>query len=280
MSEFRIRYVHFLPILVVILISTALAAILQYAYQVPPTTVTPFPESGSGPILNGIYFVASMGAAATGIYLLMRRGLKNTLKAVMIAVYALVSFSLANLYLPVLLFLIGILDAFFTQPVLLGGTLILAITAVYLVFFHKGKAQTATVLFFGSALGAVLGFAVPTTSAIVILSMLAAYDVFAVFKGPVGKLIKDREGKGIEGLTIVIGELEIGLGDFVFYSMLAAHVFLFLGLVQFLTALIGVLFGAYLTFLGLARHRMLPGLPFSLALGMVLAFGTNYLLGI
>ncbi|MFQ5999117.1 MAG: hypothetical protein ACE5KO_07420, partial [Candidatus Bathyarchaeia archaeon] len=250
-----------LPSLTVIAAATFLAGVLQLTYQVPPTRVTPFPEEGLGPIINAVYFVGIVAVAGTVIYFLVRKGRARTVNTFMILVYALVTFSLSGVYLPVVIFLVGIVDVVTSQLLILIGTAFVMGFSVFAVFVRKGAWQKGTMLFLGATLGALLGFSVQTISAIAILIALSLYDVFAVFVGPLGRLVSSEGRTELSGLMVSFGNLEMGLGDFVFYAMLMSHVYVFFGILPYAAALGGILLGAYITFKSLEKRRMLPGLP-------------------
>ena len=71
-------------------------------------------------------------------------------------------------------------------------------------------------------------------------------------------------------------ELTIGMGDMVFYSLLAMTALTF-GPVSFFGAGIGIIGGTFLGFKALTRFEMFPGLPFSLLLGIGGMFAGQFL---
>src|SRR2546426_803594 len=97
---------------------------------------------------------------------------------------------------------------------------------------------------------------------------LVVYDIVAVFRGPVGALAKAVEAGDLPGAMYTYGELTIGMGDLVFYSLVATTAMVFFGLFSFFGAALGILAGSYLGFRALSRYEMFPGLPFSLLLGV------------
>jgi len=62
--------------------------------------------------------------------------------------------------------------------------------------------------------------------------------------------------------------LTIGMGDLVFYSLVATIAMVTFGLISFFGAAVGILAGTYLGFRALSKFEMFPGLPFSLLLGV------------
>src|SRR5205807_3078732 len=73
----------------------------------------------------------------------------------------------------------------------------------------------------------------------------------------------------LPGSMYTYGELTIGMGDLVFYSLVATTAMVFFGLFSFFATAIGILAGSYLGFRALSKYEMFPGLPFSLLLGVV-----------
>ena len=168
------------------------------------------------------------------------------------------------------------LSVFFDMPeASLGPFLIsMALTVVAtLAVFKLGKVPEAvTLVVLGSSLGALLGVAMPTTSAITILLALSLYDIYAVHKGPVGKMVGSVVSKELKPLLLYFKGVHIGLGDLVFYSFLIAHTTFYLGPLPALASIVGVSVGSFISFKLLEVEKMIPGLPISLTLGLILAF--------
>jgi hypothetical protein len=102
---------------------------------------------------------------------------------------------------------------------------------------------------------------------------MAAYDVVAVYRGPVGKIA----AVGVEhlpGTSFSFKDVNVGLGDLVFYSMLVSRMFLSFGWGTCIAATLGVLAGSLLSFKMVEKRGMFPGLPFSVALGLLASLVT------
>jgi presenilin-like A22 family membrane protease len=163
-----------------------------------------------------------------------------------------------------------------TATVLLLGLSAAMAVAIGVMVFGKGKVRQLSGVTAVSALtGVFLGSSIGPLTAIVLVAALVVYDVLAVFKGPVGALAKTLEPGDLPGAMFSYGELTIGLGDLVFYSLVATTAMVYYGFLPFLGASLGILAGTYLGFRALSRFEMFPGLPFSLLLGvagMLLSF--------
>lgn len=136
------------------------------------------------------------------------------------------------------------------------------------VFKIGGNACNVVVLCLGGALGTFFGSAIPLYSAVIILAFLAVYDVFTVYYGPVGKIASAGLDQ-LRGLSFSFREVQMGLGDLVFYSLLSGSMLFKFGIFQCFVSLLGILAGSYLTFLMLERKGIFPGLPFPVILGLV-----------
>ena len=67
--------------------------------------------------------------------------------------------------------------------------------------------------------------------------------------------------------------IELGLGDLAFFGMLFSFALIRLGFFSAIAALIGVIIGAIGTIKLLEKVQMMPGLPLSIGLGLILSFG-------
>jgi positive regulator of sigma E activity len=92
--------------------------------------------------------------------------------------------------------------------------------------------------------------------------------VFAVYYGPVGKIAHAGLDQ-LKGLSFSFKDIQMGLGDLVFYSMLSGSMLLNFSVVSYLVSLVGILIGAFLTFVMLEKKGIFPGLPFPIFLGLV-----------
>ncbi len=72
---------------------------------------------------------------------------------------------------------------------------------------------------------------------------------------------------------IYVDYIELGLGDLAFYGMLFSFALIRLGLYPAIAAFFGVVIGAIITIKLLEKVKMMPGLPMSVALGLIFALG-------
>lgn len=273
-KEFKAKPSQLVPEILVV----ALAGALTYALRATSAVIQPitiFPETASGITLNASIFVVLMAAAGTVMYLFIKLGKKNIVKYLI---------NLALLALLTFLFIwYGSIYANYLPPILTGMNWILvsiAATAILAlaIFKSKGPSHLAGIVLIGGMTGTFLGVSVPTLTAIALLLALAAYDLFAVYKGPIGKMAQSTDIEDFKGAVFTYGDLTVGMGDMVFYSMLASNAMINFGVIPFLAGGIGIIIGAYLGFKMLEGRDMFPGLPFAIILGLILMYATSQIL--
>lgn len=145
---------------------------------------------------------------------------------------------------------------------------------------------TAAVLLLTAEIASFLALSITPPTLYILPVAFALYDIYAVFRGPLKKLIKVQPKKSLRqqfiysdfGLIILrIGGFTIGAGDFIFYALLVAGGFLqnsFLGAIAVGIAInIGVLVTLYI----LQRYKKpLPGLPIPVFLAIAVLVLLNF----
>ena len=264
-DKFKFQMVYLVPILVSLIFGLGCAYLLlpQQSEVIP---VAPFPESTpSGPFGNAFYFVILLAVAATVFYILIKRRSKRIIKGIIAVAMTIASLLLSMIYLSAIF-------AYFPSWSILVIPLSIAITVLFdLVIFRLGSiARNTAVICIGGALGIFFGFSIPLYSAVLILAFLAVYDVIAVYRGPVGKIAQSSGLDELQGLSFSFKDIQMGLGDLVFYSMLTGvMLFTFLpNILPYIMSVIGILVGSIITFFMLERKGIFPGLPFPIMLGL------------
>ncbi len=257
---FKPRPIHLLPILLG-LIATGVLAYPIYLYGAVQAQVTPFTgTSVAGASLNALFFVFALAVSATAMFLLIRRGRMGFIRRMIKGALILVSFAVAFWYAASL----SSIDISWLFVLSVGVAALIGLTV-----FGKGKIRQLFGAVALSALtGVFLGTLIPFITALILVGALVVYDIVAVFRGPVGALAKTVGSGDLPGAMYSYGELTIGMGDLVFYALVATTAMVTFGLVSFCTAAIGILAGTYLGFKALSKFEMFPGLPFSLLLGV------------
>jgi len=261
---FKAKLIHLTPILASLLFGM-LCTFLISTSSIELYRITILPEDNIGPLLNAGYFVVLVGVGAFLLYLLLKRKSHNLITVITGFALTTAVFMLSFIYLFATLsrFSIPYIDAF-----ILISSLLITILVDFTIFRVQSRVYNFIVLCLGGALGAFLGVSIPTLSAILILCFLAVYDVFAVYRGPVGKIARNGLDK-LRGLSFSFKDIQIGLGDLTFYSMLASRVFYDSGLLFCFASTVGVLIGVFLAFKMLENKGMFPGLPLPIVLGLI-----------
>ncbi len=264
-DRFSFDIVYLIPILASLIFGLLCASLLRT--QQPATIpVTPLPQNtASGSFGNAFYFVILVAVAATVFYLLLKRQKQKNHQRLNrrrhdhrspAAFPRLLSRNLCQ-----------------TNISFLWIPLSIAITALFdLAVFRLGNlARNVAVIGIGGALGVFFGFEINLWTAVLILSFLAIYDVFAVYRGPVGKIAQSQGGlDDLQGLSYDFRDIQMGLGDLVFYSMLSGVMFFSFSasVLPCIASIVGIVAGSVVTFFMLERKGIFPGLPFPIMLGL------------
>lgn len=262
-EKFSAQLIYLVPVLASLLFGLACAYLLV-VQPLPPVEVTPFHEgTPSAPLGNAFYFVILIGLSATIFYILLKRKSQKIIFALIAVALTTASLLLSLVYLSAVFAYSPDLD-FLVVP------LSILVTAIFdLAIFKLGsKARNAAVVLLGGGLGVFFSAVIPFFSAVLILVFLAVYDVFAVYYGPVGKIAHSGLDQ-LQGLSFSFKDVQMGLGDLVFYSMLTGSILLnYNSLLPYFASLIGILAGAFLTLIMLEKKGIFPGLPFPIILGL------------
>jgi presenilin-like A22 family membrane protease len=265
-EKFSVQVIYLVPVLASLLFGLVCAYLLL-SQPVSLVQVAPFLENNaSAPFGNAVYFVIIVALSATVFYILLKRKSRRLINGLIALALTAASLLLSLVYLSALFAYAPSLD-FLVIP------LSVLITVIFdLAIFRLGsKAGNLVVVLLGGGLGVFFSASIPFYSAVLILVFLAVYDVFAVYYGPVGK-IADSGLDQLQGLSYSFKDVQMGLGDLVFYSMLVGTMLFNFGLLSYIVTLIGILAGSFITFLLLEKRRMFPGLPFPIMLGLVGGF--------
>jgi hypothetical protein len=276
---FKPRLRHLYPVI----LSLAVTGLLGYPISnqiVPPAQVTPFQgDTLSSAGLNAVIFVIALGASATAMFLMVRRGRMKFIRSLIKAAVLIVSFAVAFWYSTSIFLLIpnspsDPLATILILGISLGTAIVIALT----IFGKTKKYQLIGVTLIGALTGIFLGYSIGPLTALVLIGALVIYDIVAVFRGPVGALAKSIEEGDLPGAVFTYGDLTIGMGDMVFYSLVATTALVYFGgVLSFFGAAIGILAGTFLGFKALSKYEMFPGLPFSLLLGVAGMLLASYL---
>jgi len=175
-----------------------------------------------------------------------------------------------------------------------------AVVGLISIFWHASLRVNQFYLIAISVILAVVFTRLPEWTTWAMLAAIAIYDLFAVLcpRGPLKVLVETAQERDepipalIYSATVMImmadpdeedeeskkRGVKLGLGDFVFYSVLVGRAALFDILTVF-TCFVAVITGLFMTILLLALfQKALPALPISIALGILFYFLTRVFL--
>jgi presenilin-like A22 family membrane protease len=261
-EKFNAQIVYLLPVLTSLLFGLGCASLLL-TQPVSSIPVTPFTDgSASGSFGNALYFVLIVAVGAAVLYLLLKWKSRKLITF-------LITFALTTASLLLSVFYLSVIFASVPNAEIIVISLSIVVTVLVdvAIFRLSSKVRNAVVVCLGGALGVFFGASIPLLSALLILCFLAVYDVFAVYKGPVGKIARTGLDQ-LKGLSFSFKDIQMGLGDLVFYSMLSGIMLFNFGVVSCIVSFVGILAGVFLTFVMLEKKGIFPGLPFPVLLGL------------
>jgi len=275
-EKFEAKTIYLTPVAASLVVAFLCGFLIVYS-ETSLETITPLPDTEFGALINASLFVTLIALGATFIYLAMRRFGISFVNFLTGFAFTAAVFLMSAFYLDILFY---ILDFQYSSLEIAVLAALITFFADYAVFLRKKESSGLSLICVGGALGAFLGAVIPTVSAFLILAFLAVYDVFAVFRGPVGKIAKEGLTH-IRGISLSFRELEIGLGDLTFYSLFATHVLYNFGPAPAAAVALGILAGCQLSLKMLEKKKLFPGLPFAITLGflaLALTFALSLLL--
>jgi presenilin-like A22 family membrane protease len=277
-EQFRAAPRHLLPEILALVLTGILTSVVAMSNaQIEP--ITAFPETPSGATLNMLTYVIPMAIVATLMYILVKYGFEKVLRYLLKIAVIISLFTLLNWYMNAILMIIP-LPSGVGEYVSMLTPIILTALIGYSINKATGMIQVLSTTALGAMIGTFLGISIPTMTAVILLIGLSAYDILAVYRGPIGKIAEKAELENMKGATLTYGDLTVGLGDITFYSMLASHAMFNFGSVTYLVTSIGLLMGTFLGFKMLERREMFPGLPLSLISGLALMLATVWMQGL
>ncbi len=262
-DSFKAKLTNLIPILASLLFGT-LCAFLLSTSSIEVHRITPMPEKNLWPYFNAIYFVVLAGVGATLVYLLLKRESHRLIKLITGFALAATIFLLSIIYSSAVFSRFPLPHIEITVMII---SILITIAASFAVLRLQNRISTLITISLGGGLGTFLAASIPTSSAVLTLSFLAIYDTFAVYHGPVGK-IASKGLDNLPGLSFSFRNVQMGLGDLVFYSMLSSHILLKFGIFQSLASIIGILIGCFLALKILEKKDMFPGLPLPIFFGL------------
>jgi len=130
----------------------------------------------------------------------------------------------------------------------------------------------ALLLLYGTMAGALFYSVLPPWSVAAIAAVLAVYDLYSVFRGPLRRILEGTVGGGggqpkatshLRGAVVYVGDLALGMGDILIYSMLSPLYYLYPSpsVARWALCAVALAAGFSLTLRMLKKKRFVPALP-------------------
>ena len=275
-----------------IFITLSIAILLATIGIVSGITIegTPFSEAEGGVfsgLLNALFYTLFAIIGITIVYIAIKYGKEKILRIILMMCFGFMGVFLIFFYSFLFLTIFGSYDLIYLILISIFS-LFFGLYLTYILFSEKSSLskKNTVLLLYGALIGAFLGIVLPTWTAFLFVGILSIYDIIAVFRGPIKKIIEmteeDEDTNLPVDMTYATRNWEIGLGDLAFYSMLSTHTLLLGFQIDFLldfgligaiipcfATTLGIILGAFFTFQLLKKREMLPGLPISIGLGIL-----------
>ena len=284
-------FLHFcIPIVFVAIIAAILSFISDEVYGKELSAVPVEEEEGeeiTSATINAIFYVSLALIGATFVYFLLKYGIANIFRVFLGTVIGMSCFLTFLYFIGAIFEYVDLWNDFIALILLLTAFVVTGIVITAFVSQKLSqKARNAAVLVFSILLGAFLGVAIPLWSAILILLGLSFYDIYSVFKGPIKRIVEltaeegGKEEKGdIPMPVFTTPDIDLGIGDLVFYAMLVAESIIIEPFpYTTISAIIGIIIGSILTLKILEKKGLLPGLPLPILCGLGLILLTKIIL--
>jgi presenilin-like A22 family membrane protease len=242
-----------------------------YSSPLAEEVYEPFGNTVEGAIANSLPLIASILIFGFFMAFLVKWKKFNLIKALV------TGFLIGSVFsINMILF-----STIFSESILLPWFFsIFLVSLVFLVAYKKTFYFLSKFLslFIGAEVAGYFATILQPPTVFVFPLLLAIYDIYAVFAGPLKKILGKPKAKKLtkikmDFLPLLIVDfdlIKIGLGDVVFYSMLPATAFMLSGLQKMFLTLVGTNLGVLITIYLLKKKRIpLPGLPIPIVLGIL-----------
>lgn len=269
MPRFLAKHLIFiLPVLAVLSFALCIAY-LSASVEAPRVSIVPFSlEGGVTAVLVNVSFIASViSLSLPFIYLTLKKGWTSLIEKM----FAVCGGGLTLLLSGILA--IHLLELFPSFLLLISIWLFSFFICVSIVFAVAGvfseEMRNLVFMTYSSVVGSLLGMGIPMFSMLFILIYLCAIDLLSFKLGLLRRIVTLSEDRIFFRLKYSDRELIVGLGDLIFYSMLASYSLVNFGAsIAFLSTFL-ILVGWIVTFIYTTKSEVFPGLPIPLGLGMI-----------
>lgn len=265
----------YIPIWAIALLSPTYLTILWFGkYDIP--IVTPFEDVGIGSLANFLIFlVITLIFGFLMLYMLKWPKLLRIISIIFIIYLSLIT---SLLYFDAIIIYFNLIMFRYISILL---SISLAILILFSIIKSKVNLYSMLMLNILIGVGVIFNESLPVLTKIVMLIGYSVFDYISVTRGFLKKMFTEADASPTLNLFLIrIGNIGLGAGDIIFYSLLISfsiEYYLPEALLGYIIALIAIILGHLINILLLNRFKMLPALPIPILLGTSLLILIKYI---
>jgi hypothetical protein len=209
----------------------------------------------------------------TGLYWLISHRRDFELRLLMAIVVAPTSAILLIVFTQTILMVFAkVVSSLLTSLIVLASLYVAIFSVIFILTdAFSTKIRNGIFIIYGAMLGSFVSLLIPTTSLIVLLLIVAFYDLVMLNFQWIIPMIRDlRLSRSIASRFGYVGErVEVGMGELIFYSFLPAHVEAYYSPTVLILTVMMTLTGVLLNLWMLTKKEILAGLPAPIFLGLI-----------
>lgn len=263
------RIVLVLPVFGVIFIALCIAYFL-ISVDAPRISVVPYFQEREmkTTLINALFFVSIASLSIPFLYFTLKRGWISVLEKMFATVGGLLTLSLSGI-LSIQIF--KLFPSFLVVFIVWVCLFLIAFSIAFTVMdVFSEETRNVVYMMYSSVAGSFLGMGIPMFSMVHILFSLCIIDLIAYRAGLLNRIADLSQGEAIFArLRYSDRELIVGLGDLIYYSMLASYSLVNFGVLTAIFSTFFILIGWIVSFSYTMRREIFPGLPIPFGLGLI-----------
>ena len=224
----------------------------------------PAGQSTGGSMLNSFILIIFTFAMTTIMLMLIKFRKLLILKILMI-----LSIGIGTFLTSYIIFNLIFYNVVSWNIAFLFATMISILGLLSFMFPSKNVYTILTSFILASLYGTSLSLFIKPPTVFMIPVFFGLYDIYTVFRGPLKSLINESKNNfNLNPMVVNIKNINIGLGDLIFYSMIPSVALLLSNLFVAFIIIIVISIGIHLTLYFLRKFELFPGLPIPIFLSI------------
>ncbi len=224
----------------------------------------PAGQSTGGSMLNSFILIIFTFAMTTIMLMLIKFRKLLILKILMI-----LSIGIGTFLTSYIIFNLIFYNVVSWNIAFLFATMISILGILSFMFPSKNVYTILTSFILASLYGTSLSLFIKPPTVFMIPVFFGLYDIYTVFRGPLKSLINESKNNfNLNPMVVNIKNINIGLGDLIFYSMIPSVALLLSNLFVAFIIIIVISIGIHLTLYFLRKFELFPGLPIPIFLSI------------